>query len=154
MRTAWLLLFLPISALAQSQSELLAPNGVVPIAQDRAAELFHQCSRSAPVPGDHLWQPSAAEIAGLEAALPAYVADRRSRGEKSPPESVLYHRQYAGFTRGRDRLIYGSFFPAHAAAAPRPLSSPVIICDGGPVFWGIVYNVTTRRFEEPQFNGP
>jgi hypothetical protein len=59
-----------------------------------------------------------------------------------------------GFTRGRERLIYGSFFPPHVAAAPRPSSAPVVICDGGPLFWGIVYNLTSRRFEEPEFNGP
>ena len=51
---------------------------------------------------------------------------------------------------------YANFSPIDEAG-PWPkwpvLARPVIACDGGTSFWGVVYDPNIESFEEPQFNG-
>ena len=137
---------------------LLSADGLYPLALDQAAQVFRQCSRGAPEPGDDLWAPTRSEISELEAALPAYMAGRKKASLRTPPETGQYLRQYVGFTRNGTRQIYGNFFHSSirqiADQMSHPFVGPVVVCDGGPAFWGIVYNPATKAFEEPQFNGP
>jgi hypothetical protein len=129
------------------------------------AAMLHQCSRLAPAPGEGRWTPEAADIARLEAALPAAVRDRaeirRSHYRPDPdwarvPEG--WRRQYVGLVRGGRRFIYGNFFPrrdAVAVAFPIPdwRTEPSQICDGGAVFFGAEYDVEAGGFTQIAFNG-
>ena len=36
---------------------------------------------------------------------------------------------------------------------PNEAMEPVLVCDGGKAFWGIVYNIQTSRIEEIEYNG-
>ena len=63
-----------------------------------------------------------------------------------------FHRQYIGFVKDGKRYIYASFY------IPWPdtkneASLPVIVCDGGKSFWGIVYSIDTKSFSDLRFNG-
>lgn len=141
-------------AVAQVPVNLAFPReGVIPVLQSQAAGVFRQCSRSAPEAETGLGLPSPAEIEALEAGLPKLFSARASAGLSVPPGAVQYHRQYVAFTRGGTRLIYGNFFPSTLVRSPERRSLPVAVCDGGPSFWGIVFNPSTRNFEAPQFNG-
>jgi hypothetical protein len=110
--------------------------------------LLQQCSRTAPSNVTEFWVPSEADIVDLEQRLSAYLLQANSR--KPPADS--YHRQYIGFIRNGTRLIYGSFYAASFPSA-NDSKAPVMICDGGPAFWGIVFNTDTKVFTEIQFNG-
>jgi hypothetical protein len=80
---------------------------------------------------------------------------RARKGQLVPP-SQQFRRQYIGFTRNGERLIYANFSPIHAdeLGSKWPiLERPVVVCDGGAGFWGVVYDPKIERFEEPQFNG-
>jgi hypothetical protein len=147
-------MLLPPCSAAQSTQPLLAADGIVPIAIERAPELFHQCSRSAPLASTEVWLPSREQTSELEQALPAYIARRRSSGRKAPADLDTYFRQYVGFTRNGESLVYANLFPRAVATHPRPAGAPVRICDGGSLFWGIAYNLGKHSFEPPQFNGP
>ena len=160
-----LLLLLAVCSAAIAEPppiRLLPADGLYSLPLEQAGQLFHQCSRGAPDPGAGLWSPLRSEIAALEIALPPYLAERKAAMQPTPPEKVEYGRQYVGFTRKGAHLIYGNFFPlslwsmppSASRGLPDPASWPVIICDGGPTLWGIVYNPATNSFEEPQFNGP
>jgi hypothetical protein len=137
--------------------------------------LLHQCSRSAPAPGEASWQPEAADIAALEAALPAALAASNlpaiEKGLRARPEAGSrnpgdpdwataprgWQRQYVGIVRGGRRFIYGNFFPRRSdEGGPMPdwRTTPVQVCDGGPVFFGAEYDVGSRRFTHLAFNGP
>ena len=100
-----------------------------------------------------LWEPSGKDLDELETSLAKYLKEREKGGKPVPPKRARYHRQYVGFTRNGERFIYGNFYPAGAEFLANESSKPVQVCDGGPVFWGIVYRVKTQTFEEPQFNG-
>jgi len=121
----------------------------------QAPTLLRQCSRSTPEPGESNWQPSSADIAGLEAALPAALAAEGRRETTGAPQGWL--RQYAGIVRGGRRFIYGNFVPAgvgrDSAQPDRWRTQVQTICDGGPSFFGVEYDVEARRFTHMAFNG-
>jgi hypothetical protein len=102
------------------------------------------------------WLPTASDITELESGLTTRLELRDSRGQPVPPKFQQFQRQYIGFVRNGERLIYGNFSsiyddkPWHQWSF---LERPTIVCDGGRHFWGIIYNAKTREFEEPQFNG-
>ena len=63
-----------------------------------------------------------------------------------------YSRQYVGFLKDGKQYIYGNFFKrepetAHAA------SVPVVMCDGGDNYWGVVYSLDSKTFADIRFNG-
>ena len=122
----------------------------------RAAEAFHQCSRDAPKTDGTYWLPTATEIVGLESQLWPMLELRDQRGQSVPHRFQQFQRQYIGFTRNGERLIYGNFSSLSEDEPWRQWSlfeRPVIVCDGGRAFWGVVYKPNSNEFEEPQFNG-
>jgi hypothetical protein len=120
--------------------------------------LLGQCSRATPPRGEASWQPSGDDIIALEAALPAAL-------RAQPPRSGLgaldrapagWRRQYVGIVRGGRRFVYGSFLPADASRHGDPdrwRREAVIVCDGGPAFFGVEYDVEARRVTHVAYNG-
>jgi hypothetical protein len=141
------------SLLASGQSYNLAESGVFLLKPPAAKGIFNQCSRSAPLPTSELWEPSTKDIDHLEIALAKYLKARERAGRPIPPKETKYHRQYVGFVRNGERYIYGNFYPGDRAFVTRESRQAVQVCDGGSVFWGIVYRLSTKSFEDPQFNG-
>jgi len=136
--------------------------------------MFHQCSRSAPAPGEATWQPTGDDIALLESALPAAIAasdlsNREARlraiGSIGPPSPVDppwatapqgWRRQYVGIVRGGHRFIYGNYAPRRPEDEFQThgwRTEPMIICDGGPVFFGAEWDADARGFTHIDFNG-
>jgi hypothetical protein len=148
-----LIVMMSCGLLAAEQSYNFAPSGRFILHSRAAREIFHQCSRATPSPGGELWEPSAKDVDELELSLMKYLGDREKSGKHTPPKNVSYHRQYVGFTSKGERFIYGNFYPAGKEFSAHESEQAVQVCDGGPIFWGIVYRVETKTFEEPQFNG-
>ncbi len=115
-------------------------------------QLFKQCSRSAPEGVVDFWQPSAVEITELELLLVGNLEAREKRSARVPP-SGSYNRQYLGFTKNRVRFVYGNFYKSGSTYATNEKTVPHMVCDGGPAFWGIVFRVDKKQFDEPSFNG-
>lgn len=138
------------------------PPGAAILPGEQVPVMLRQCSREAPEAGEASWQPGEADIAALEAALPAALRDRpETRGDYSPafdwsraPEG--WGRQYVGIVRGGRRFVYGNFHPRRLYRDD-PIADwrthPVIICDGGSVFFGVEYDVEAGRFTHLAFNG-
>ena len=145
-----------LSLLAADQSFESPARGRFVLGPSLGKELLNQCSRGTPRGVSEFWKPSTNQIDQLELALGEYLASREKAGQQIPPQGRSYHRQYVGFTKGSERFIYGNFYPASAATGfgeGKESKQPLAICDGGPVFWGIVFSVSTKTFEDIQFNG-
>ena len=137
------------------------PPGAAILPGDQVTAMLRQCSREAPEAGETNWQPGAADIEALEAALPAALRERpETRGNHPPafdwssaPEG--WNRQYVGIVRGGRRFVYGNFYPRrlYGEDAMPNSTRPVLICDGGSVFFGVEYDVEARRFTHLAFNG-
>lgn len=128
-----------------------AANGVFILPPDQGAALLKQCSRPTPDGATAFWTPSRGDIAELERRLVPFLKSTKSGSAVLPLSR--FHRQYIGFVKDGKRYIYGSFY------IPWPdteneASRPVIVCDGGKSFWGIVYSVKAQSFSALRFNGP
>lgn len=149
-----MLLLTALTSFAADQSYNFPTNGRFVLHGPSAREIFHQCSRTAPARNSELWEPSNKDINDLEIALTKYLNARAKEGRPHPPNGINYHRQYVGFFRNGERFIYGNFYPpADQRYGKYEGLRPIGMCDGGDTFWGIVYRVKTKTFEEPQFNG-
>jgi hypothetical protein len=85
----------------------------------------------------------------LETRLVIFLKSHRS--EEAPP-GTSYNRQYAGFVRDGRRYVYGNFFPGKGKISRRERDQYAQMCDGGPAYWGIVYDVETGEFSELAVN--
>jgi hypothetical protein len=124
------------------------------LAPDDAARLLDQCSRSKPEAGEGAWALSWEDIRSLEAHLPSALIAEGFSG--LPPTVPLrgWHRQYVGTVRDGRKLIYGNYFPAHMPFGGMDWrSEPIVVCDGGPNFFGVEYDVEAKRITHLSFNG-
>lgn len=154
MKTSIVAVLLCLSSAACSRSgSSVGPDAVV-LPQPAGLQILNQCSRNAPPVGQATWEPSAADIELLEAQLlPALKADPRSREiiGLNPPSG--WRRQYIGITHNGERTLYGNFFPKDALSGDRWLTEPVSVCDGGPAFFGVEFDMATGRISRLEFNG-
>jgi hypothetical protein len=77
---------------------------------------------------------------------------------------MTFQRQYAGFVVGKRRIVYVNGFPRGAGDPARDgttaarnfdwHSEPVVVCDGGPGFFGVEYDPEKKTFTHFEFNGP
>lgn len=120
------------------------------------AEMLAPCSREAPAPGKGNWTPGIGEIKKLEAELPDALAQAKIREPgaiRGAPQG--WKRQYVGIIRNGRRYIYGNFIPK-GEVEPSMTNwrrEPVRICDGGPAFFGVEYDVEKARVTHLAFNG-
>lgn len=115
--------------------------------------VLNQCSRDAPRSNDGYWSPSATDVMVLEEELVKSFATRQKVGLRVPPANE-YSRQYVGLFKGGRRYIYGNFYPKQSSVSDPKQAKAFVVCDGGPAFWGVVFDVERQAFDEPLFNGP
>ncbi len=73
---------------------------------EKTAEFIHWMGK----PGDKAWTPTEADIAALEKSLPAFLqTDAQPQADHINERLPRYARQYFGFDRAGERLIYASF---------------------------------------------
>ena len=117
--------------------------------------LLAQCSRHAPAPGEGGWLPSPGDIARLEGELPTAL---RTSPNKAGPDLAGapqgWWRQYVGIVRNGRRSIYGNFFRAsYYSGGDKWRTSPFVVCDGGPTFFGVEYDAEKGKIIDIEFNG-
>ena len=156
MRPALLLLALSIAACTPAGAALPADAVVLP--ETMARSLLGQCSRQSPEVGEATWQPAEADILALEAALPAALRAQppRAGGEDLARVPQGWRRQYVGIVRAGRRFVYGNFVPIDATSHGEPdrwRREPIIVCDGGPAFFGVEYDVQGRGITHLAYNG-
>ena|SRR5690242_18731149 len=153
-----LALFL-FSTIDASAGGRLAPGDGAILPLEESKELLRQCSRGAPQGVTGTWAPTVMQIRELEDRLPtALTAVALEKGERYA-EPGDFRRQYAGFVVNGRKIIYVNAFP-RSVGGPSPgrsfdwHRSAVMVCDGGPAFFGVVYDPEKRTFDHFQFNGP
>lgn len=122
------------------------------LSDGEAMAVLKQCSRSAPDSVTGTWRIPPETIAKMESDL-AKLPSQASGIE----HITAFERQYTGLVlRGGRHVIYINAFPSHAGGTGRDSwrEKAVVVCDGGPAFWGAVYDTQTRQFSQFAFNGP
>jgi hypothetical protein len=102
-----------------------------------------------------VWEPSESDIDLLEEYLLRYLASVENGSAVQAPPPRSYGRQYIGIRIKGRRLIYGNFYPESSDPKAKLIEStrPVVSCDGGLSFWGIVFDPHSRKFSDFQYNG-
>jgi hypothetical protein len=117
-----------------------------------APALLEQCSRGTLGTPDGYWLPDQKDIQSLEAQLPLFLGGRTEpKAAEAAARLQKYHRQYAGFVRNGHKTIYVNLFPADEDADWQ--KHLVRVCDGGPWFFGVEFDVDSRTFIHIAFNG-
>jgi hypothetical protein len=161
MRLYLLILLLLVPAVCNSRSISAGPpftdGAPIPLSTKELPKLFKQCSRPAPQPEEILGTPSSDEVSEMETKLYRHISEIYEAGKVGTPirpPFVTYARQYVKFRVGDKQFIYGNFFPVSLAKEVRRKGYAVGVCDGGPVFWGAVYDLQSKQIEQLEFNGP
>jgi hypothetical protein len=138
-----------LSGVAPAAAEGLA--ALLP--RELAATVVQQCSRAVPrISGT--WQPSESQIRQLEAdvrLLEGHKDEACCNPAASLKDPLRYYRQYVGVIRDGRRLIYINAF--RDPAPPDWRTAPVVVCDGGDGYWGVLYDPALRTFSQLAFNG-
>jgi hypothetical protein len=122
---------------------------------EAAVVLLCRCSRTTLGPPDAYWTPSAADIADLECGLALYVRDHPPRpGSDQWRHLERFERRYLGVIRNGVRSIAVDLSPVPVEGRVWRGSPGVNnVCDGGPQFFGVEYDVDGRRFRHIDYNG-
>lgn len=126
-----------------------------------AAQMLNLCSRPAPA-FEGSWALQESDVEQLERDLPR-LRGMKARGCCLRGARVgdvdAYVRQYVGLTIDGRRYVYINAFPASSLEGwPETVPVPdwrrelYDVCDGGSS-WGVLYDVTSRRFSDLSFNG-
>jgi hypothetical protein len=142
----------PLECVARTIAIPFTSGDPIVLPKEQLPQLFSQCSRQAPHPTEILGVPTDEEIRNLELPLQRYIAEIYEAGEPAPP-NITFARQYVAYRVGSNTKIYGNFFPATLVLA-HPKGQATVVCDGGPAFWGIVYDPLSKKFEQLEMNGP
>jgi hypothetical protein len=118
---------------------------------NEGAPLLAQCSRSAPNNVEAYWIVQQSQIKELEKRLELFL--RSSKVGSSALPIKRFSRQYVGFVKGGKRYIYGNFYRAESISQGED-NAPAVVCDGGKSFWGIVFSIESKTFQDLKFNGP
>ncbi|MES0885355.1 hypothetical protein [Roseibium sp. SCP14] len=131
----------------------LSPRGPIGIKIENAHRVFEQCSRSTPKPSGSLWLPSEQEITHMEQRLVEFFASLDNHTFSDRRWSALAYRgQHVGYGFGSERYIYGAYV-RESFAGNQSAGDAILLCDGGPAAWGILFNVETGEFSEFVSNG-
>jgi hypothetical protein len=150
----------PRTGAAQEEvAELWTADTRTVLTGDAARMLARQCSRISPGPAEGIWTPTDAEADAIEDELILLVAREMENAGQSPSPGG-YYRQYAGFVIGGHRVIYVNGVDEsaieHDTNSQHPFdwrTQPILICDGGPITFGVEYDPATRQFSNFAFNG-
>ena len=126
------------------------PYVLLPPSEARAANPL--CSRSGPGKVEGGWAPEANDVTTLEARL-SDISKLQSGGAVRTTISDPFrsYRQYVGIVLSGRRLIYVNGFPTPVLKDWQ--TRLVNVCDGGPAFWGVVFDPVAGTFSDLKTNG-
>ncbi|NDK57102.1 hypothetical protein GWO68_14345 [Pontibacter sp. BT213] len=127
----------------------------------KGEQLLNQCSRSTPENINSIWELDKVHVEILDKNFDK-VKEVTSSGCCDSGERITnldeYVYQLVGVKIGNKSYIYiNSFRREYAESLRRDQAkskdSPVIVCDGGKSFWGILFDIEELKFSMLSING-
>jgi hypothetical protein len=143
---------------AQCQDMQFKPAFSVVMHGKEAQILLNQWSRSTPEEVKSYWNPADSDIASLESNFKKLYNLTWHIAVQKIDSLDKFGFQYAGIIINGEKFIYINAFPLNSVKELKqlklnPAKTPVMVCDGGPSFWGAVFNIKTKEFSMLAFNG-
>lgn len=130
-------------------SSPLWASDIVLLPVSNASMLLRQCSRSVPATSSGSWTPNVAIVNEIANEI------TRSPILKSPElqDIAQYNFQAVGIIVNNRKVIYLNGVEKSAWSRTDP-SKPIMACDGGNTFFGVVYDPSSKSFSHLSINGP
>ena len=150
-----LLVLLGLASCGQGGLQQATPANRVILPASTAREVLDQCSRAVPSTMDGTWEPTDSDINAMEAILPRVLASHPEARQVDFSDLLKgWQRQYVGTVRGGKRFVYGNYFPiSDTNEMVGWREQPMIVCDGGPQFFGAEFDISAKRITRIDFNG-
>jgi hypothetical protein len=147
---------LSLASNAWATDPITVSDRAVILAPEQAPRLMKPCSRPGPDKVSGFWMPAASDVALMEKELPAFM---KKSGFKHPVSD--YCRQYVGVIANGRKIIYINAVPVSDAEDKEVdpedrmqwKKEPAIVCDGGPEFWGVEFDLVAKEFLHFEGNG-
>ena len=154
------LIFIFCGISACCQNLVFKPAFSVILDSAQGKKLFDQCSRSVPSVKD-FWTPREQDIAILEnnfKTVYALLSNDCCIGGARVDSLEHYGFQYIGVNINNRKFIYINAFPLEELDLFKrhnqdPEKIPIVVCDGGTSFWGVLFEIKTIEFSHLAFNG-
>ena len=164
MRIVVFIFLVAISGNAFSQKYAYKPDYSTILPKSDGKKLLNQCSRSTPQNIQAYFDVTKEDVEQLEQNFKRLYS-LKSKGCCAPKAKVgnlkNYVYQYVGVEIYSKKYIYINalgFFDKKEVQDNNFFfedwkSRPVIICDGGSMFWGVLYNLESQKFSDLSMNG-
>jgi hypothetical protein len=169
MRLAALAIAVLLSILGTASAMGLEPKDHLFIfPSEKAADLIKLTCYFPPPGITGYWTPKSSDLAGVEDQLPDYlkIQDAIWLKELEKPEKKFYQRvplkrdwsivvcQVTGFERGSRKFLFMNYVSNHIGRElARFVDEPLLVDDGGPYFFRVVYDLTDKKFIWYECNG-
>ncbi len=159
--TVLMSIFLLCSRKAESQNLIFKPSFGVALDTSYGSTMLDQCSRSIPENINGFWTISLSEIAILEdnfKKIDTITAKECCFINAKVDRIERYAFQYIGVIIKGKRFIYINAFPLDEIKSLKergydPTKYPLVACDGGDYFWGVLFDIEAKQFSFLAFNG-
>jgi hypothetical protein len=158
--------FLTISLCAlqtYAQGKKFSPPFSVVFDSSKGTLLLHQCSRATPRHVAEFWTPQKEDIEMLESnffKLDTLAARTCCAVGFRVGDLEKYGFQYVGVViKGRKCIYLNAFSLSFLDEEKKkdqhldPAKVPLAVCDGGPSFWGVLFDTGSKEFSQLSFNG-
>lgn len=123
--------------------------------------LLRQCSRATPNHISSYWTISQTDKMNLEAniyKIDSSIATKCCNINDRIKTYKGFIFQYVGVEIRKKKYVYVNAFPVSELEEYRKMSHdiskyPVVVCDGGPDYWGALFDIRTKTFKHFRFNG-
>ena len=102
------------------------------------------------------WEPTVADIEGLEANLPqiSSLTESKSDSRRHIDDPRSYIRQYVAIMQaGKPQIFVNAFCSNEAPGFNEWHRRLEVVADGGTCFWHAVYDPSTEKFSDLEING-
>ena len=98
------------------------------------------------------WDPDEAVVKNLMSDIRSYVTSEAARRDAKLAAWDTYRFQYQGKISGKKRVVFVNGF-CHVFGSERLDKEFILMLDGGPCYFSLEYDPSTRKFSSLRFNG-
>lgn len=160
-RASIILLFFLSQQVILAQDYSYKPEYSTTLDSSKGSAIINQCSRAVPQKISAFWNPMQSDIEKIEKNFKKLLSLKALAccliGYKLDSLNG-YIIQYVGVIINKKKYIYVNAFNAGSNDYLTRFfknwkTEPIIACDGGRGFWGVLYDIDNSTFEQLAFNG-
>jgi hypothetical protein len=161
MKKGLLILLTVITTNGFTQDNSYNPKNSTTLDSSKGEQLLRQCSRGTPKNISEYWTPTEADIASLEKQFMKVKKIKATaccliNGTIQTLDNFTF--QYIGVTIKKKKYIYLNAFRLDNDDDFKTFfknwkTDPIVMCDGGDYYWGVLFDLDKLKFRDLAING-